>query len=522
MMTIVLVAVLFSVTGIAAQDYSQIAETSIGYVKAGTFGKPSVIKKTDKVALGQLRVHYKVVTSRSASANRQNSVDVTVYLDSPVTEADLQALTNEFYGTLRSKLASLNISMASFDDVKKTEYYAQKMQAQDSQRGMDRDGGSGQAWVSINAFDGPVFFKWRPEGAPEIVGYGQQKKFSKTSEEIGDLMMVDIVLDFATIRLSSEVKQDRQGWLYGDPYIHSEYNIGGMISIPKSYIYLANAKNGFDMYQSISPIASPVVFAEKPREDASKASYKTQAYFPGERRAFTPIVIPATRERYLSAARQALNTYADILVTKFRLLRGGEQANKKTAEPAKAPVDNKTTLENVNAEAKKANSTTAITRGERLDAIKEAKSKGQYRLAADYYTSLIKDYPNEGAYYFERGIIYINNLNDQKAAMNDMNEAIKLMPGRGEPYYNRGVIYTKSEDWKKAKKEFDMSIQNGYETAEVYLNRGICSIYGKKYDEALADFDQGLRLNPRLGNLYKAKALVYRAQGTLQPPLPKK
>lgn len=503
-------AILVSCVAIFAQDYSKLADETFKYVKAGTFGKPSVAKKTQKISLGQVRVHYKTVTSRENSA-KGNSADVTVYLDSDLTTGDLQQLTNNFYARLASKLNSIGIETVPFSSIKQTEYYAEKLSKQSEEKGADFDGERGQAWVSVNAYDGPVFVRWNPEGTVEIIGFGQQKKLSKTAETTGgDMMTVDVVLDFASIMLSAEVKQDRQGWFYGDPYFHSDYSIGGLMNVSKSYIYIVNQKNGFDQYSSALPIAERIGFAEKPRQDPARASYRASKAFGDSRHSFTPLVIPAKRELYLMAARKVLDRYADMLAEKFRILRGGETPSN---QPAEKPKDN-TTLTQVENEARKNNDPTAVTTGEMKAAAKDAEKAGKYQLAADYYTKLAAADPENALDYdLKRGALYLDRINDQKKAQEVFDGIIKNHPNVAEGYYNRGTSYAKQQDWKKAKKDLDKAIELRPTWAEAYLNRGFALANMKKFDDALADFERGIQLNPRIPNLYRARAYIYKVKG---------
>ena len=505
------IAVLVFTAAAFGQDYSALADETFKYVKAGTFGKPSVAKKTQKISLGQVRVHFKTVTSRENSV-KGNSADVTVYLDTDLTTGDLQTLTNNFYTRLAGKLNAIGIATVPFDSIKQTEYYAEKLSKQSEEKGADFDGERGQAWVSVNAYDGPVFVRWNPEGTVEIIGFGQQKKLAKTAETTGgDMMTIDVVLDFASIMLSAEVKQDRQGWFYGDPYFHSDYSIGGLMNVSKSYIYIVNQKNGFDQYSSALPIAERIGFAEKPREDATRASYRASKAFGGVRNSFTPLVIPAKRELYMMAAGKVLDRYADMLAEKFRVLRGGETPSNK---PVEKPKDN-TTLAQVENEARKNNDTTAVTTGEMKAAAKDAERAGKYQLAADYYAKLAAADPEHALDYdLARGALYMDRINDQKKAQEVFEEIIKNHPNVAEGYYNRGTSYVKLQDWKKAKKDLDKAIELRPTWVEAYLNRGICLIYMKKLDDALADFESGIKLNPRIPNLYRARALVYRAKGS--------
>ncbi|MEK7725041.1 MAG: tetratricopeptide repeat protein [Acidobacteriota bacterium] len=512
MRTKIILTILFSIFVVSAnaQGLAKVADDTFSYVKAGTFGKPAVAKKTEKLSIGQVRVHYKTVTSR-ASVSGKNAADVTVYLDSEITNNDLQELTNEFYLILMQKLGTIGIPVAAYKDVQTTEYFIERQKSQEDKKPKDYDGKAGQAWVSFTAFDGPVLLRWTPYGSTELISFGKLKKMAKTNEVTGgDLMTLDVLVDFASIMLNTEIKQDKGFIFYGDPYFHADYSIGGMMSIPQSYILMVDRKNGFDQYKSELPVAERFAFADKPYKDESKAALKTQNFFGTERHTFTPLVIPAKRDLYLQAARKVLNLYAEMLAEKIKVLRSGEKPNNVAQDK---PKDSGKTLEQVNAEAKKNNDTTAVTTGEMTAAAQEAMKKGDYKLAADYYTQLIKKNPNETEYLVKRSAIYLDYLKDYKAAVKDCEQGMKLNPQEPVFYYNRGTAYTRLEDWKKAKKDFDRHISMNPNYAESYLNRGIANIYLKDLDGALADFNKGIQLNPRIPNLYKARAIVYKAKG---------
>lgn len=510
-MKILLFAIaIFSAVSVPAQNMAKVADETFAYVKAGTFGKPKVSKNTTKISLGQVRVHYKLITSKS-SAKSGSSAEVTVYLDSDLTQQDLQNLTDEFYGILRNKLQAAGIGSGTYDEIKATEYYADRVKTQEDKQLNDYDGKNGQAWLSFTAYDGPVMVRWKPFATTELLGFGKIKKMANSAEATGgDLATFDVVLDFTSIELKSGFRQDRDGWLWDNGKYTANYAIGAMMNVPDSYIFMIDRKNNFDQFRSALPVAARRLFAEKPYEDASKASLKTRQLMGDAKFVFTPLVIFSKRERYLSAAREMLNLYADMFVEKMRVIRG--EATPANSNAVQKPVDN-TSLEQVNAAAKQNNETTPVTKGEITQAAAVAEKAGKYKLAADYYTELIKLDPNDKSYYLARGALLLNHLNDIKGAIRDFEAGIKLDPDEPVFYYNRGTAYVKLEDWKKAKADFDKHISLNPNFAETYLNRGIVFIYLKKLDEALADFNRGLQINPRLPNLYRARAIVYKAQG---------
>jgi hypothetical protein len=238
----------------AAQSYEKIADDTIGYLKAGTFGKPDVIKKTAKMALSQVRVHYKIVTTKAAET-RDNGARVTVYLDGAMTNEDLQNLTNEFYVILQKKLGALGIEFADWDAITKTEYYNNREDANAEKNNVNSDGGNGQAWVSFTANQGPVFYRYDLiKGFGEPLAYGKMKKIGKMTEALGaDFATFDVVVDFTAIELATS--KDTV-WEDGTKYLRygANYNIAAMMSVPQSYALFINQKMGFDQYASKLPV----------------------------------------------------------------------------------------------------------------------------------------------------------------------------------------------------------------------------------------------------------------------------
>ncbi|MBK8148544.1 MAG: tetratricopeptide repeat protein [Acidobacteria bacterium] len=511
-MKLLKLSMLWTVFAVAAsaQNIAKVADETFDYIKSGTFSKPKVAKNTTKMSLGQVRVHYKLITSQ-ATAKSGSSAEVTVYLDSDLTERDLQNLTDEFYVILRNKLSAAGISAGTYDEVKATEYYAERQKTQEDKKLNDYDGKNGQAWISFTAYDGPVMVRWRPFGTTELIGFGKIKKMANAAETTGgDLATFDVVLDFASIQLKAGFRQDRAGWLYDNGKYTADYAIGALMNVPDSFVFLIDKKNNVEQFRSALPVAARGLFAEKPYEDASKTSLKTRQLLGDARFTFTPLVISSKRELYLNAAREMLTLYADMFVEKMRVIRGSSTpANSNSAQK---PVDN-TTIQQVNEAARNNNEPTPVTTGELEAAAGDAAKAGKFKLAVDYYTELIKKEPGEAKWYLGRGAVYLNDLGDLKAAIKDFDQGIKLAPNEPVFYYNRGTAYVKQEEWKKAKADFDKHISLNPNFAESYLNRGITFIYLKNLDAALADFNRGIQVNPRLPNLYRARALVYKSQG---------
>jgi tetratricopeptide (TPR) repeat protein len=502
---------------VRAQAYAKIADDSIAYVKAGTFGKPSVAKKTSKLALAHVRVHFKFITTR-AIETRTNGAQVSVYLDGTMTNADLQKLTDEFYAILQRKLAAIGIESVDWKAVQSTEYYANRAAATEEKRRTDGDAKNGQAWASYTAFDGPVFMRFNPAtGFPsELLAYSKAKNLSKMAETMGaELATFDAVVDFTTINMQTNV-----GTIWDDKGSYTEYtaggNVGEMMSIPSSYVLMYDQKNGFDQYQSKLPVAIRGSFTNRIYEDNNKVALKTRTYFGDTRFTFAPSVVEVDRERYLSTARRALEQYADLFAEKMRLIRAGEKPQKSGGGDgqtiAQNPADTKT-VSQVKEEARKNNDTSAVTFDENISAARQAEAEQKWKLAAGYYTEAIRLQPAEFAPYFQRGTIYLNNLQNYKAAADDFSKALELNPSEAASLYNRGTAYVLSSEWKKAIKDLDAFIKIKPDLAEAHLNRGIALLNTKKTDEAIESFNLGMRYNPRLPGLYRARAIAFKVKG---------
>jgi Flp pilus assembly protein TadD len=508
-LTAISIAFVFSSTA-PSQTLSQVADNTIGYVKASTFGKPDVAKKTNKLALSQVRVHYKIVTTRAAET-RDNGARVTVYLDGAMTNQDLQQLTDEFYVTLQRKLGALGIEFTPWADIAKTEYYNNREEATAEKNNVNADGGNGQAWVSYTANQGPIFYRYDlTKGYGELLAYGKMKKINKFTETVGaDFASFDVVVDFTAIELATS--KDTV-WQDGGKYLKygANMNVAAMMSVPQSYTLLINQKNGFDQYASKLPIGQRDFFSGKPYQDETKVAYKTKTIFGDTKFAFTPVVIDAKRELYIAAARRALELYADMFVEKMKLIRGGaKQSNEPVAEK---PKDN-TTLEQVTQKAKENNEATAVTTGEMTTAAEDAYKAGKFQLAADYYGKLSETNPDEPEFYIKRSKILMDDLKQPKQTIKVLDEALKRITDEPALFYNRGTAYTKLEDWKKARKDFDSALALKPTYVDALLNRGVALLYLKEFDAALNDANRAIELNPRYSNLYRLRAFVYKAKG---------
>lgn len=499
----------------ASAQYERIADETIQYLKAGTFGKPDVIKKTSKMALSQVRVHYKIVTTKAAET-RDNGAKVTVYLDGEMTNQDLQNLTNEFYAMLERKFGALGIEFVDWDAITKTEYYNNREEATLEKNNVNADGGNGQAWVSFTANQGPVFYRYDLVKAyGELLAAGKWKKIQKMIETLGaDFASFDVVVDFTTVDLATSKDVV---WEDGSKYMRygANMNVAAMMSVPQSYALFINQKNGLDQYASKLPVGQRDFFSGKPYQDESKAAYKTRTIFGNDRFTFTPVVINARRDLYIAAARRALELYADIFVEKMRLIRGGVKPGKTNNEQIADTRGDGKTLKQVNEEARKNNETTAVTYNELMAAGREAERGNNVRLAIEYYTKAIEARPEDSEPYMAR-LLANEKLKNWDGVVKDSEALLKINPNNLVAKYSLGTAYFFKEDYKKAAKILGEVVKAKPDFLEAVQNYGLSLAGTKKYDEAISVLSDGIRMAPRYAGFYRARGIVYKIQGNTQ------
>jgi tetratricopeptide (TPR) repeat protein len=149
--------------------------------------------------------------------------------------------------------------------------------------------------------------------------------------------------------------------------------------------------------------------------------------------------------------------------------------------------------------------------------------------AIELYTAEIKKNPHAAWPHFNRGLIYQDRRDTNKAlydyseairqeptfvpalinrgniwlikgsydrAIIDFSDAIKLEPKDLLAHYNRAVALQAKGDYAQALNDYDEAIQGGLRTAPAFNNRGHARAMKKDYDAAISDYDEAIRLAP--------------------------
>jgi len=121
---------------------------------------------------------------------------------------------------------------------------------------------------------------------------------------------------------------------------------------------------------------------------------------------------------------------------------------------------------------------------------------GEYELAADNYTEVIRIDPRNATGYCNRGAAR-GKLGDYEHAISDLIDAIRLAPDYAKAYYNLGVARGSMKQYQAAIDNLMMSLDYDPQNAETYYHLGVA--HGKLDQDELAlhYFNKALELNPQ-------------------------
>lgn len=113
--------------------------------------------------------------------------------------------------------------------------------------------------------------------------------------------------------------------------------------------------------------------------------------------------------------------------------------------------------------------------------------------------------------YLLRADIAMNGKDrDYKAALADMDEAIRLDPKYPGYFINRAFLRHKLDDYFGAMSDYDYAIQLQPDNFVAHFNRAMLCSEVKDYDKALKDFEYVLRIHPDEYRTLYNRAIIYR------------
>lgn len=335
---ITLLLFIVNVQALKAQTKTQ-AE-SIDFTAGGTFGKVKALANPPRIALAQLNVTFKQISTKAVTHREKKmggfgkqygkaaTASVTSYLetsDGELAPADYQEVVNHFYAYFQQQLKKNGIDTVAWSKISKSEFYQSQAE---KNKGEEKE--ENEAQVSYLANNGTMLF-----GTGLFSGWGflKMKKAGKLCEELdATLGCLNVTVDFAQLDVNAEVKTGggyQSTWTPGTSSqvttMKSQTKVMAVMRVATS---LESKGNGFCINEKLNAetvsvntqIPAEMDYATEMLEDASRAE-KRNKYFSvsfSKKLESTPVVIVTTKENYKTAAKKALENYANAFVAKVK------------------------------------------------------------------------------------------------------------------------------------------------------------------------------------------------------------
>ncbi len=144
-------------------------------------------------------------------------------------------------------------------------------------------------------------------------------------------------------------------------------------------------------------------------------------------------------------------------------------------------------------------------------ALKSAQ-KGDYTEAIALLSQLISRHPHNAVDYNNRGLIYFQSGEKQKAFC-DYNTALKLNPYLASAYNNRANYYAACGELAVALADYDQAIDLNPRHVRAWINRGITWRELGQYEEAIENFEVAQLFGQLEGHIWAERGRTYHLWG---------
>ncbi|MEH2062598.1 MAG: tetratricopeptide repeat protein [Nostoc sp.] len=138
--------------------------------------------------------------------------------------------------------------------------------------------------------------------------------------------------------------------------------------------------------------------------------------------------------------------------------------------------------------------------------------QGDYTEAIALLTQLICRHPQNAVDYNNRGLIYFQGGERQKAFY-DYNTALNLNPNLASAYNNRANYYAACGDLATALTDYDQAINLNPCHIRAWINRGITWRDLGQYEEAIENFEVALLFGQLEGHIWGERGRTYHLWG---------
>jgi tetratricopeptide (TPR) repeat protein len=131
----------------------------------------------------------------------------------------------------------------------------------------------------------------------------------------------------------------------------------------------------------------------------------------------------------------------------------------------------------------------------------EKLNRGEDRAAIEDFNQALRLNPDLAEAYTYRGTIR-HGKGDHLGALQDYNQALRINPRNAEVYSSRGIARAALGDGLGAIQDYNQAIEIDSNCAKAYLNRSLIRVELEDYQGALADCNQVLKIDPNQAEAY--------------------
>ncbi len=147
----------------------------------------------------------------------------------------------------------------------------------------------------------------------------------------------------------------------------------------------------------------------------------------------------------------------------------------------------------------------------RTSAQRKAK-QGEYSSAIALLSQAIKHHPTHAIDYNNRGLIYFQ-MGQRQKALDDYNRALQLNPELDSAYNNRGNYYAATGQLAKALADYEKALDLNPRNVRTWINQAITFRELGLYDLAIENLDLALILGCLQNHIYAERGRTYHLRG---------
>ena len=135
--------------------------------------------------------------------------------------------------------------------------------------------------------------------------------------------------------------------------------------------------------------------------------------------------------------------------------------------------------------------------------------KGKFKEAQKFYLELIRKNIYSDKLFFFTGTSFLQT-NEYDKAIKFLNKSIELNPNISEAYNNKGIALTKIQKFEESVENYNKAIDIKKDFFDAYLNKGISLRNIKNYKESIDCFKTCIKLKPNDPKIYNNLGNSYR------------